>query len=145
MDVYGYRDAAYLSYALQALGLDTRELGSRPRIFDRADGQVVGRYQLLAGNTLDCFPGRGELKLMQCFYGDVSVFFDKFLPRQFYSDPAIHKMGCDELAQKSRAALSAYLKTSRTTSATNSATSPRNCCCASHGTRCAAPSAIHKD
>ena len=105
-----YRDVAYIDFAMRTLRLDDRELSTLTG-FDRPDGDVTGRFQLLSGNSMDCSRGRGEVKLTSCYYLEQYVFFDKFIAREFYSDPEIHRLNCSELARRSRDAIASYLRT----------------------------------
>lgn len=88
------------------------------------DGTYVlsGSTNLYLGNSSRCFKG-GKLKSTVqpydikkgCFTDPVEEFFTFFLPKRFYQaqsgqpfDKQLDKMSCDELAAKSKAALTKY-------------------------------------
>lgn len=65
------------------------------------------RYNMYYGNSAGCYGPRGEnSKGWECFVEDVEAFVTMYVPKSFYTDPQIHSYDCDELARRSREAIS---------------------------------------
>lgn len=76
---------------------------------------LSGSTSLYYGNTTRC-RAKGKVKSLEkpynskktCFSEGVEEFFTQYLPKKFYTAPDLDKLNCEQLAEKSRKALTAY-------------------------------------
>jgi hypothetical protein len=77
---------------------------------------LSGSTSLYYGNSTRCYTPNGTIKSTVvpyditkfCFSEGIEEFFTRYLPKRFYEDGALDGLSCDDLAVKSRAALTAH-------------------------------------
>lgn len=92
----GRLTASFLAYVFYLSGLPYQELSTSIN---------AGRYNLYYGNSIECSGNLDNSGTRKCFYHGVDIFFERFLPKSFFTDPALEKLSCKDLAQKSRSSL----------------------------------------
>lgn len=112
----------YLSYLMGIPSQDLSTAVNRGTNFDVDPSYILsGSTALYYGNSTRCYRGGSVKSMVQpydikksCFTEPVEEFFTSYLPSAFYEglgqplDPNLNQMTCDELAAKSRAALTQY-------------------------------------
>ena len=93
----GFGGYTVLAYVFEKLGFSTHEMSTAVN---------SARFNFYYGNSLGCFNSeRGEVSAAFCFNEEVEEFFTKYLAKDFFTDPEIDRLSCDQLAAKSREAL----------------------------------------
>jgi hypothetical protein len=100
-NLHGRTGSSAIMYAFYAMGLP----------FDQFSTSANGnRYSLYYGSSPECYYGAEEKK-GPCTKEDIETFVTRFVPKEFFVDKKIDDFTCDQLAEKSRSSLRAYIAT----------------------------------
>jgi hypothetical protein len=102
-----------LLYVLYLMGIPSQDLSAaviKGANYKVRDYVLAGNLNLYYGNTTECHDERGRALPDYaagkfCFSEAVEQFFTRFIPGDFYSDPDIAYLTCDQLADRSRKAI----------------------------------------
>ncbi len=124
----GYTEPTALYYMFYLMGLPSQDYSTAITRGDNmpvdANYQLTGSTDLSYGNVSRCYTPEGKPKSLvkpydikkTCISGPADEFFTQYLPQRFFLDdkgnpfdPELNSLTCDQLATRSKQALSQYL------------------------------------
>lgn len=92
----GRLTSSVLAYVFYLSGLPYQELSTAVN---------AGRYNLYYGNSIECSGSTTHAGSRKCFYHGVDIFFERFLPKTFFTNKGLQAMSCEDLKAASRKAM----------------------------------------